>query len=122
MQLNIDNTSSIQIKSYQNGVICINDTLYKNSVIVTPNQIIEPWGPQSIDDFTTEHLQVILQLSPELVIIGSGEQQKFLPATRLRPLIEQKIGVEIMTTPAACRTFNLLAAENRNVVAAIIVK
>ncbi len=103
-------------------MICINDTLYKNSVIVTPNQIIEPWGPQSIDDFTTEHLQVILQLSPELVIIGSGEQQKFLPATRLRPLIEQKIGVEIMTTPAACRTFNLLAAENRNVVAAIIVK
>ena len=122
MQLDIDSTSSTQIKSYQAGTICINDTFYEDSIIITPQQVIAPWPPQSIEELTAEHLQGILQLSPELVIIGSGEKHKFLSATLLRPFIEQKIGVEIMNTPAACRTFNLLAAENRNVAAAIIVK
>ena len=67
-----------------------------------------------------DSFEQVLALRPELVILGSGPLLRFVPAQLLRPLIERRIGVETMDTPAACRTFNVLVSEGRAVVAALL--
>jgi uncharacterized protein len=62
----------------------------------------------------------VLALEPEVVLLGTGARQQFLHPSRLAPIYRAGVGVEIMTTAAACRTFNILVAEERRVVAALL--
>ena len=110
-----------QIHYYQAGKIKINDKVYTQSVIVTPTTLITPWPPCTADELTHEHLQILVAQRPTLVLIGTGQTGKFLAAALLAPLINQQIGIEVMDTAAACRTYNVLAAEGRNVAAALLI-
>jgi uncharacterized protein len=110
-----------QIHHYQSGRIKINDRVYTQSVIVALTTLITPWPPGTADELTQEHLLILLTHHPAIVLIGTGQTGKFLPAALLAPLLNQQIGVEVMDTAAACRTFNVLAAEGRNVVAALLI-
>lgn len=121
MQLSQDhNQGDYRIQSYQPGDISINTTHYTHSVIVSPQTLILDWPPQHIDDLQPEHWQPILALDPEIVLLGTGSTHRFLSAERLAPLIERQIGAEVMDTRAACRTFTVLASEERHVVAALL--
>jgi uncharacterized protein len=82
--------------------------------------LIEHWEPGHIDDLRTRHLEPLLQLQPELVLIGTGKTLRFPSVEHYACLIQQNIGVEIMDSAAACRTYNILLGEGRNVVAGII--
>lgn len=122
MQLTEDkNTARYLVKRYVPGEIHIDNDVYTHSIILSPNEILA-WEAEDFESITDKCLLAILQLNPELVILGTGEVQRFPNKDILKPLTEKKIGLEIMDTHAACRTYNLLASEGRHIVAALLIK
>jgi uncharacterized protein len=108
------------IRSYAPGTIKVNDTAYKTSLLLTPDQIVADWPPQLFDDLAAGHFEPIAALKPEVVVLGTGARLKFPPPPVLAPLSRMGIGVEVMDTAAACRTYNILASDGRKVVAALL--
>ncbi|MCF6339087.1 MAG: Mth938-like domain-containing protein [Gammaproteobacteria bacterium] len=90
------------------------------SFIVSPRHLLRDWPPASISDLQAEHFEAIIELQPELVLLGTGTQLTFPPPQLLAALHRQRVGVEVMDTAAACRTYNILMAEGRFVVAGLI--
>ncbi|MFC5523715.1 Mth938-like domain-containing protein [Polaromonas jejuensis] len=80
------------------------------------------WNCTRFEQLTAEHFAQLAQTRPELVIFGSGTRLRFPPPAFLRVLMEQRIGLETMDTLAACRTYNILAGEGRQVVAALLIE
>ena len=78
------------------------------------------WGVKSVADINEESLQVIFDLQPEVILLGTGGTQLFLPPAIQVHFFRRNFGFEVMTTDAACRTFNVLVAEGRHVVAALM--
>ena len=109
------------IRAYTPGSVTINTDTYQSSLIVTPSTLVPDWGPDVIASLERSHVDAILSLQPELILIGSGDALVFPPTEKLRAIIEAGIGYEIMDTGAACRTYNILMAEGRGVVAALII-
>ena len=101
------------------GVI-VNGVEHRSSVIVPAAGGVTPWEVDSFGALTEAHFETLAALAPELVIFGSGPRIRFPHASLLRPLISRRIGVETMDTAAACRTYNVLLAEGRAVVAALL--
>lgn len=123
MRLSLDATGSANtIQAYGQGFVRINTQDFQRSVIVTPEQIIADWPPQKLTDLQPAHLIFLRNLTPQIVLLGTGQQQHFPDLSLLRPLIEQGLGVEIMGTAAACRTYNIIVAEGRQVAAALLLE
>ncbi len=122
MKLSLDaDEAGHAIKSYEPGAIRLGgDRRFTRSVVISPRRILEDWPPQVFEDLEAAHLELLLELDPEIVILGTGSRQH-LPHPRLtRVLLERGIGVEAMDTAAACRTYNIILAEGRRVVAALL--
>lgn len=117
-----DNRSLYQIRAFQVGMIQVNEKKYTTSIIVTPTQLIESWAPQTFSQLTAADFQVVAQLKPDIILLGTGSTLIFPSIEMYGDLINQGIGVEIMDTRAACRTYNALSAENRNVAACLIIQ
>jgi len=109
------------IRGYAPGEVRINEATYQRSLIVTPDSLIEDWRPASFEDLTAEDMQRVAEFDPDVVILGTGESHRFPHPRLLRALYERHIGVEVMTTNAACRTYNILMAEDRPVAAALLI-
>jgi uncharacterized protein len=108
------------VSGYEEGMILVNGSPKTTSFIISLEKLIDNWAPTHIDELNTQHLHPLLQLQPELVLIGTGETLKFPSIEHYACLIQQNIGVEIMDSAAACRTYNILLAEGRKVAAGII--
>jgi uncharacterized protein len=80
------------------------------------------WNCARFDQLTAEHFALLAETQPELVIFGSGSRLRFPPPAFLRGLMERRIGIETMDTLAACRTYNILAGEGRQVIAALLIE
>jgi uncharacterized protein len=80
------------------------------------------WNCARFEDLSAEHFALLTQTQPELVIFGSGTRLRFAPPALLRALMENRIGFETMDTLAACRTYNILAGEGRQVLAALLIE
>lgn len=80
------------------------------------------WNCASFDELTAEHFALLAASRPELVIFGSGTRLRFPPPAYLRALMDKRIGLETMDTLAACRTYNILAGEGRQVIAALLIE
>ncbi len=103
------------------GEVRVREHVIRRSVILTASQIIFDWPPLAIEDLRTDHLDAILALQPEIILLGTGEQQVF-PAAEIGATVQAAgIGFEVMNTRAACRTYNVLVQEGRHVAAALIV-
>jgi uncharacterized protein len=111
-----------RITAYERGVIMVSGSPKTSSFIISLEQLIEDWSPSHIDQLRTQHIEPLLELEPELVLIGTGESLKFPAMEHYAGLIQRNIGVEIMDSAAACRTYNILLSEGRKVVAGIIVE
>ena len=109
------------VRGYGPGQLRVGERTLTSSVILTATAIIEGWRPASVQDLTAADLEPVLGLAPDVVLLGTGVHQQFPDSAILRILYEQRIGVEIMDTSAACRTFNVLVSEGRPVAAALIV-
>jgi uncharacterized protein len=108
------------ITRFEGSRLWVGATLHEASVLVPWRGSVQPWPPATATDLAAGHFEQILALQPELVIYGSGARLVFPPAALARVLFERRVGLETMDTAAACRTYNVLAAEGRTVVAALI--
>jgi uncharacterized protein len=90
-----------------------------HSIVLLANQV-QRWSPHSFSELEARHFQPLLELEPEVVIVGTGECSRLPPPHLIELLLGQQIGVEFMGTPAACRTYNILIGEGRRVVAALL--
>lgn len=90
------------------------------SFIIAPQRLIRDWPPQRFEELAEAHLHLITTLDPEVVVLGSGQRIRFPSQAWLKAFYQRGVGVEIMDNGAACRTYNVLMGEGRNVVAAII--
>jgi uncharacterized protein len=107
------------IRAYAPGEISIGERAIRSNCIVTAEQIIE-WPAQSIAALTIADLEPLIQLAPEIVILGSGATQQFPEPALLGAILSKGIGCEVMNTGAACRTYNVLVGEDRRVAAALM--
>lgn len=123
MQISLDSTDGVyRILGYADGKIQINDQQYRNSLLVMPDTLLDNWGPTSVKNLEQQHLEAVQSLSPEVVLLGTGHHQVFPDRSLMRALITAGVGLEIMDTASACRTYNLLMGEGRRVVAALIIE
>jgi len=121
MKLSIDyNTSRYTIKGYETGSVTINNTPYTNSLIVSREQLITPWEPENQTDLDQSHIEFLVEMKPEIILLGTGKTLSFPHPSLIAIAMQQGIGFEVMDTGSACRTFNVLASEDRNVVAALL--
>ena len=105
---------------YGEGYVAVNGARHSVSLVVGGDRLVTDWPAASLDSLTADHLAAIVELKPEIVLLGSGPTFRFPEPAILAPLYKAGIGVEVMDTPAACRTYNILLAEGRNVHAALI--
>jgi len=118
MQINLERPDYSHILYQANGQHArVNEQLLTRSFVLAPDQLMENWPPSNVAELTIAHIQTLLQLNPALVILGTGEKQTFPPASIMAACLSRGIGIEIMNNAAAARTFNILAGENRRVVA-----
>ena len=101
------------------GVI-VGGVEHRSSVLVPWRGVVTPWPVADFGALTEAHFAALADMQPELVLFGSGRRLRFVRPALLRPLIERRIGVETMDTAAACRTYNVLIAEGRSVLAALL--
>lgn len=120
MRFSQDSPAGNSIRAYRDGEILVSDQTIAHSVIITAD-LIRAWEPGSIEALTRQHFTDLGALQPEVVILGTGSRLRFPPPQLSVELQAQGIGVEIMATDAACRTFNVLLAEDRRVLAALII-
>jgi uncharacterized protein len=113
-------TGTNVVSRHERSAVWINGTGWSESVLVPWRGNVLRWPPGSPDGLAAGHFEQVLALAPEVVIFGSGERLRFVPPALYRCLIDAGIGIETMDTPAACRTFNVLASEGRKVVAALL--
>lgn len=105
----------IRIQSVTADQIMINGEAYPHSVFITADDEVRSWNVESIDSLTRELLAPLLQGNPEVVLIGTGDQTRFLPPHLMAVFYERGIGVEVMTSAAAARTYAVLRSEDRKV-------
>jgi uncharacterized protein len=110
------------IRSYSADEIRVGEHTIRSSCIVTADALIANWPPESVEQVGINHLEVILELRPELVLFGTGARQQFAPADIRSAFAARGIGVEAMDLGAACRTFNILVSEERRVAAVLFLK
>ena len=121
MKLHADTpTAQNSVTAYGPGFVEINRVRHSTSLIVTPDQV-KPWAVADFDSLQSSDFEHLLALRSEVVLLGTGTRQRFPHPRLAQPLTDARIGLEVMTTPAACRTYNILAAEGRRVAAALLV-
>lgn len=121
MKLQADRAEGVNIiNAHTADSVSVNGEVYRHSILVPPTGPMLPWGPTALAELTEAHFEQIAQAKPELVVFGSGKTLRFPPPALLRPLMAARIGVETMDTAAACRTYNILVGEGRQVMAALL--
>lgn len=112
--------ATYQIQRISGNAVTINNQTYTRSLIISPERLITDWNPVTIDTLSNDDLLIFLELNPEIILLGTGERSVILPAKKLTSLLEKQFHIECMNTAAACRTYTLLIAEGRKVVAGLI--
>lgn len=109
------------IRSFGDDGVTVTDTLYRESLVLSAEQLVSDWPVHSVEELAADHLDVVLELEPEVVLLGTGRKHAFPNPRLLKAFFELGVGFEAMTTEAACRTFNVLLSEGRKAVAALII-
>lgn len=104
------------------GSVTVVDRELTRSFLLAPDALVEDWPVRSATAFDVDAVQAILALGPEVVLLGTGERQVFPPREAQAALLQRRIGLEVMSNAAMCRTYNLLAGEGRRVIAAVILE
>jgi uncharacterized protein len=107
---------------YGEGFVEVNGARHRANVVVSADAIEPAWLEGPLKNLTEAHMARLADARPEIVLLGSGAAFRFPHPSVLAPLHQAGIGVEVMDTRAACRTYNILLGEGRRVVAALIVE
>jgi len=103
------------------GWVRIGAEEYRANVVLTAEAIVTGWAAAGFDALTESDFAGLLVHAPEIVLLGTGDTIRFPHPRLTRAIAEARVGLEVMDTPAACRTYNILASEGRKVVAALVV-
>ena len=107
--------------AYGEGYVMVNGQRHEANLIVLPGQVL-PWSARSFDALAEEDFQIFLELKLEILLLGTGPRQRFPHPRLTAELAKAGIGLEVMDLQAACRTYNILVAEERKVAAALLFK
>ena len=122
MRFTQDSSSSTNlIRAYGSGELRVNDDVYRSAIILSASAVQASPDIRGVEDLVRLDPSRILAQGPELILLGTGPRQIFPPASFRAQFLSAGIGVEVMDTGAACRTFNMLVAEQRRVVALLMV-
>ena len=121
MKFHLASTAGLNVfTGYGTGYVSVNGARRESSVVVLPERMIDPWDAQGFDALGAAHFEFLSGLGVEIVLLGTGPRLRF-PATAWQKIVLRSgTGLEVMDTTAACRTYNILAAEGRRVAAAIL--
>ena len=111
--------SALMIRNIADGEIRIGETTYRNTIALTTEKVFDDWQDVVVTSLSVEHFAPVLETGPELIVLGTGKRNLFAPKTLIFALARQGIGLEVMDTSAAARTFNVLAGEGRKVAAVL---
>lgn len=100
--------------------VMISGERFEHSIVVLAEEVRSDWAVAGFDELAEAHFAYFLVLKPDVLLLGTGSTQRFPHPRLYRALTDAGIGVECMTTPAACRTYNILVAEGRRVAAAVL--
>lgn len=123
MKLHLASTESLNtVTAYGDGYVDVNQRRYRHPLLLTPRGAVQAWDVGNFDQLTADSFNAVLAAEPAVLLVGTGERQRFVHPRLLARLHAARIGVESMDTPAACRTYNILMAEGRQVAAALLLK
>jgi uncharacterized protein len=123
MKLHSDSTQQYQtVTGYDAGGVEINAQRFEFSLLVMPEMAPRPWNVARFEDLEAAHFEQIAQDAPDVVILGTGERQRFVHPRLVASLSARHIGVESMDSQAACRTYNVLMGEGRKATLALILE
>jgi uncharacterized protein len=105
---------------YGEGYVMVNAVRYDRSLVVLPGRPVGAWAVAGVETLREEDFEFLAGLGAEIVLVGTGERLRFLHPRLTQSLARARVGVEVMDTRAACRTYNILVAEGRKVAAALI--
>lgn len=120
IQFDAGGTGQNFIHAYGPGQVTINQQVHRRSLLITSDKLITDWPPQSFGELLAQHFEQIRALNPEVVVLGTGARLQFPRTADTRALIQANIGLEVMDTGAACRTYNILMQDGRRVAAALL--
>ena len=106
---------------YGDGYVSVNHQRYEHPVLLAPGRDVAQWDVTTFEALTGAHFEALLELAPEIILLGTGDTLRFPRPDLIRVLATASVGFEAMDTKAACRTYNILMAEGRQVVAAVLV-
>jgi len=123
MKFTLDARTDVNIiRGYGSGAVRVGDRIVSKHFILAADALITEWDAPSVSDLSTDHLDPVFDLKPELVLLGTGDMQRF-PSARVREAFAARgIAIEAMDLGAACRTYNILVQEERRVVALLFVR
>ena len=121
MKLHLDNNANLNIVTgYGVDHVLINKIRQEGNQLITAERIVAGWASGGFDALAASDFEAVRALGVEIVLLGTGRRQRFPAPVLLRPLIEARIGFEVMDLAAACRTYNILVGEGRSVAAALL--
>ena len=121
MKLSKESGSGNVIRSFRPGELCLVEQTFKFHVILSASDIIQNWKPAAFPALSKADFKPAIALDPEIILFGTGKKQRFPNHALMTEIMRQGIAFEAMDTAAACRTFNVLVSEHREVVAALLV-
>lgn len=110
------------IRHYEPGLVEVNQKKLTQSCIITQKTLKPEWSVNSIQTLNQDHIQQLLDLKPEVLILGTGDTQVFPPAELFGFCARRGVSLEVMNNAAACRTYNVLTTEQREVVVGLIIE
>ena len=123
MKLTLESSSRVNlVRAYSRTALRIGEESVHSSCIVCADRLVTDWPPARFESLSPEHLSAIFALQPEVVLLGTGERQRFPPASIRAAFAERGVGLEVMDLGAACRTYNILVQEERRAVAALFLE
>lgn len=119
IELDSENFTSNKIISYSDDSFSLKDKVIKSNLLISKDHLIEDWSVKSYQDLALQHMDQIIEWQPEVILVGAGNESGFQNYELLSYITSKNIGLEIMNMGAACRSYNLLIDEGRNVVACL---
>ncbi len=119
MKMHLDTSSSNLVSDYGPQGISVNGKAYTRHLVVSPTLVEDGWTNTEVKELTIDAFERVLEIQPDIILLGTGERHLFVPPVLMADLSARGCALEVMTTSAACRTYNVLVGEYRNVVAVL---
>lgn len=121
MELNLEHpTDYLFVRRADAHAVTVVDRAFTHSLILTRNRVIEDWAATDVAALTPADVEPLLALKPDAVLLGTGARQRFPSQAVLAAFLQRGVGLEAMDNAAAARTWDIIAGEGRNVVAAFV--